>query len=71
MGDISVTVEKIGVEDICWWTSVANTFSRTTSTGGTQTLNAISAKDVPIEDANSYWTANTIVTGKQIGRAHV
>ncbi len=60
MGDISVTVEKIGVEDICWWTSVANTFSRTTSTGGTQTLNAISAKDVPIEDANSYWTANTI-----------
>mgnify|MGYP007001731169 FL=1 len=60
MGDISVTVEKIGVEDICWWTNVANTFSRTTSTGGTQTLNAISAKDVPIEDANSYWTANTI-----------
>lgn len=60
MGDISVTVEKIGVEDICWWTNETNTFSRTTSTGGTQTLNAISAKDVPIEDANSYWTANTI-----------
>ena len=60
MADITVTVEKIGVEDIQFWSAGNATFSRTTSTGGTQTINAVSAKDIPVEDASSYWTAANV-----------
>ena len=63
MADITVTVEKIGVEDINFGTGGGTTnatFSRTTSTGGSQTIHKVTAKAIPIEDDNSYWTGGNL-----------
>ncbi len=53
---VTVTKEKIAVEDINWYDGTA-TFSRTTSTGGAQTVNKVSAADIPIEDVGAKITA--------------
>jgi hypothetical protein len=47
MADITVVVEKIGSEDLMLGTG---TFSRTTSTGGSQTISKINAGNIPILD---------------------
>lgn len=62
MADIVVTVEKIGVEDINFGTG---TFTRTTSTGGTQTINEVSAHDIPIADAGGIISATNVESALQ------
>lgn len=47
MADITVTVEKIGVEDIEMYDGDA-TFSRTTSSGGSATITKLAANGIPL-----------------------
>lgn len=59
MATHTVTKGKVGVEDIQFWASGAPTYSYTTSTGGSGTKNAVSAADLPVEDAGGLFTATT------------
>jgi hypothetical protein len=60
---ITVTKGQIGVEDITFMAGGATTgetFSRATSTGGSQAVHKISAKAIPVEDSGSVWTATNV-----------
>lgn len=52
MADITVTVEKIGLEDI---EVGSGTFSRTTSTGGSQNIHKLNASNIPLVDSEGIW----------------
>lgn len=58
MADITVTVEKIGYEDINMGTG---TYARTTSTGGSQNVNKLNADLIPLNTANANWPASMTI----------
>jgi hypothetical protein len=63
MATITVTKGQIGVEDITFMTggdTTGETFSRATSTGGSQAVHKLSAKAIPVEDSGSVWTATNV-----------
>jgi hypothetical protein len=63
MATITVTKGQIGVQDITFMSGGATTgetFSRATSTGGSQNINKISAKAIPVEDSGSIMTATNV-----------
>lgn len=61
---MSVTIRKglIGKQDVNFYTSASPTFVRTTSTGGSTTLTAISATHIPLVQASGsrYFSQNTL-----------
>lgn len=63
MSTITVTKELIGYEDISFADGAetpTDTFSRTTSTGGSQTIHKVSDVAIPVEDGNGYFTAENL-----------
>jgi hypothetical protein len=63
MAIITIGKDLIAYEDINFATGAATptaTFSRETSSGGSQTLHKFSDKCVPLEDASSYWTGTNL-----------
>lgn len=65
MAEITVTKELIGYEDISFASggqTPTDTFSRTTSTGGSQSVHKLSDKAIPIEDDNSNFTGTDLAT---------
>jgi len=63
MATITVTKGLIGTEDVSFMDggeTTGETFTRTTSTGGSQTIHKFSAKAIPLEDTGSNWLATNI-----------
>jgi hypothetical protein len=63
MATITVTKGQIGVEDITFMSGGATTgetFSRATSTGGSQAVHKLSAKAIPVEDASNLMTGTNV-----------
>ncbi len=69
MAEIEVIVEPIASEDINWKAGSklsAETFTRTTSDGGTQVVHKVSAQTIPMEDDGDMWVPFDISTLEEL-----